>query len=156
MVNQFGEWLPDYPGQTPQQDPAYMQAVRRGVFPTINTGVNRQMQPQPQPSAQSRFVEVFPANSIDDVRAAHPPVGVTWVFFAGDDSFVGIKSVDVSGQEHVDIYDRRPPEPPAPVFEPSAYVRKDELPELISAAMLARSETPAAQRKSSKKEELDV
>ena len=38
----------------------------------------------------------------------------------------------MTGQVAMDIYDKRPPEPPAPVLNPEDFVRKDELSALIT------------------------
>ena len=57
--------------------------------------------------------------------------GTTKIFMAMDDSFNGVKTVTVSGQVIVDMYDKRPPAPPVPEINPNDYVRKDEIGQLI-------------------------
>lgn len=90
-----------------------------------------QIQPQAAPS--SRMVEVFP---VDDERAVDVfPVGngSTVMLIARDDSFIAVKSVSLDGTPTPTIYDKRPPAPPAPAFDPSAYVTRTELEERLAA-----------------------
>ena len=47
-----------------------------------------------------------------------------------DESEIYIKSATANGFT-LDVYVKRPPAPPAPAFDPSEYVRKDEMEKLI-------------------------
>ena len=96
--------------------------------------------PQYQPVQQQptgRMVEVIPVDN-ESVAVDFPvSVGSTVEFMAKDDSFVAFKTVEMNGQSSFAIYDLRPPAPPAPAFDPSAYVRRDEIDALV-AAVVAR------------------
>ena len=70
------------------------------------------------------------------------------MMIAKDDSFVAVKSVSVNGQSDFVIYDKRPPAPPVPTFNPQEYVRKDEIETLVAAALVAQT----SQRKVKKEE----
>ena len=100
---------------------------------------------QQQPA--SRLIEVFPADSEADAEKFPVNAGGTAVLFARNDSFIAVKSVGVNGQTAFDIYDKRPPAPPAPVFNPGEYVRKDEIENLVSAVLAAQTATKHAAKK---------
>ena len=57
------------------------------------------------------------------------------MFMTRDEKNIVVRSMYANGQHTDDIYDRRPPEPPAPTINPADYVRKDELSALISEVM---------------------
>lgn len=66
MVDINGRWYPDYPGQLPQQDPAYLRSMR-GQMQFQQAQQQAQSQQMQQPAIQqSGFVSV---PSMDDVRA---------------------------------------------------------------------------------------
>lgn len=121
------------------------------MYPTYNPFQAPQPMPQPVPQhqQQSRMVEVIPVANEGAVVDFPVPVGVTQEFVAQDDSFVAFKSNGVNGQSDIVYYDRRPPAPPAPAFDPAAFVRRDEIDGMIAAAMAAQ----AAPKRASKKED---
>ena len=109
-------------------------------------------QPIPQPvqhQQQTRMVEVIPVANENAVVDFPVPVGVTQEFVAQDDSFVAFKSNGVNGQSDIVYYDKRPPAPPAPAFDPAVFVRRDEIDDMIAAAISAQT-TP---KRSPKKED---
>lgn len=129
MVNQFGQFVPDYPGQQYYQDPVYMRfmAQQHQVQGTQMSSANQ------QPS--SRMVEVVPA--ANEKAAEEFPVGAgqTQMIIGSDDSFIAVKAVSVTGQVTFDIYDKRPPAPPVQPLNPEDYVRRDEVAALIADAL---------------------
>lgn len=82
-------------------------------------------------AGQARAVEVIPVDNEDQVNSWQVQAGTTVEFMARNDSFVAFKSVGINGEPSIEFYDRRPPAPPAPVFSPADYVRKDELMALL-------------------------
>ena len=123
MINQFGQFIPDYPGQQYYQDPAYMRYI--GQHP-------QGQQPQRQ---QTRTVEVVPAESEKAAEEFPVAAGCTQMIIGNDDSFIAVKAVSMTGQVRFDIYDRRPPAQPEPQFNPAEYVRRDEIAALVAEAM---------------------
>lgn len=101
----------------------------------------------------TRTVEIVPVDN--EASAAGFPVGMgaTQMMIAKDDSFVAVKSVSVNGQSDFVIYDKRPPAPPAPTFNPQEYVRKDEVETLVAAALAAQTSQSATKRSAKKEEE---
>ena len=107
------------------------------MYPAYNPFQAPQPIPQPvQHQQQTRMVEVIPVANESAVIDFPVPVGVTQEFVAQDDSFVAFKSNGVNGQSGIVYYDKRPPAPPTPSFDPSVFVRKDEIEDMVAAAML--------------------
>ena len=82
--------------------------------------------------------------------------GASQMMIAKDESAIYIKSALANGQTALDVYEKRPPAPPAPVFDPSEYVRRDEVETLVAAAMATQASQAAqaaTKRSQSKKEE---
>jgi len=99
-------------------------------------------QPQMQQNAaqqQGKYVEVVPVNAESEAQNCPMAAGSSTVFFANDDSFIAVKSVGVNGQITFSVYDKRPPAPAEPPVDLSAYVRRDEIGELVAAAVAAQS-----------------
>lgn len=135
-----------YPGQ---QMPMYAQQMAQAGFqqPTQMSGAN---QPAPAqmltpPTIRAEIVQVE-----DEQAAANFPVGAgaSQMMIARDESAIFIKSAMANGQTTLDVFQKRPPAPPAPAFDPAEYVRRDELDERVSAivaAQMAQSTRSAAQ-----------
>ena len=124
MINQFGQFIPDYPGQQYYQDPGYMRYMAQ-----------HQPQVQQQQQQNSRMVEVVPAASEKAAEEFPVAAGATQMIIGSDDSFIAVKAVSVTGQVTFDIYDKRPPAPPVQPLNPADYVRKDEVAVLIAEAL---------------------
>lgn len=126
MINQFGQFIPDYPGQQYYQDPVYMRYMSQH---------QPQVQQQVQQQQNSRMVEVVPAASEKAAEEFPVAAGATQMIIGSDDSFIAVKAVSVTGQVTFDIYDKRPPAPPVQPLNPADYVRKDEVGVLIAEAL---------------------
>ena len=102
-------------------------------FPQSYQPMYQPMQQQPAP--QGRMVEIVPVDTVEAAETFPVLVGATQMMIAKDDSFIAVKTNGVNGQSTFSVYDKRPPAPPAPVFTPDEYVRKDELEKLIAALL---------------------
>ena len=143
MVDQFGRWYPDYPGQQPFQDPAYMRAYGQQQ-PAQQAQQNQQgLTP---PTIRAEIVQVDSLDAIDRFPMA---AGTSQMFMTKDESTIVVRSMYANGQHSDDIYDKRPPAPPAPTLNPADYIRRDELPALIAEAL----QSQAAQRNAPAKKE---
>lgn len=69
--------------------------------------------------------------------------GASQMFMTRSEGNIIIKSMGQTGPLPLVVFDKRPPEPPAPAFDPAQYVRKDELEMLVSAAMAAQQSEQA-------------
>lgn len=122
MIDGLGRWFPDYPGQQPYMDPQYLRASHQQP-----QQMQQQMTP---PTIRAEIVQVD-----GEAAARQYPVaaGASQMMMARDDSAIYVKTAAANGESVLTIYDRRAPEPPAPKFDPAAYVRKDELQTLLAA-----------------------
>lgn len=144
MIDRFGNWYPDFPGQQPYQDPAYMRIHgQQYQQSTQQEQQNRQM--MTPPTIRAEIVQVDSIEAIDRFPMA---AGTSQMFMTKDDTNIVVRSMYANGQHTDEIYDKRPPAPPAPTLNPAEYVRKDELQALITEAMQAST----AQRKAPAKD----
>ena len=90
-----------------------------------------------QQTAQ-KVIEVVPVDTVEEGAKIQVQVGGSVLAYARDDSFIVVKSVGMNGENAINIYDKRPPAPPVPQFNPSEYVRKDEISALLAAALEAQ------------------
>lgn len=143
MIDRMGNWYPDWPGQQPYQDPAYVRAY----------GQQNQQHGQQQgqgltpPTIRAEIVQVDSLDAIDRFPMA---AGTSQMFMTKDEAAIVVRSMYANGQHNDDIYDKRPPAPPAPTLNPADYVRKDELQALIAEALQAHT---APHKAATKKEE---
>lgn len=147
MVDQYGRWYPDYMGQQPFQDPAYMRAIGQQVQ-------NQQVQPGTQMSSANQQdmtptirTEIKQVDSIDAIGRTPPAPGTTGAYMTKDEQTIIFRSMYANGEYKDRIYDMRPPAPPAPKFDPALYVRRDEIASLVDEALAVR--IAAAQQKQS-------
>ena len=103
--------------------------------------VQQPMMIQQEPN--TRTVEVESADSIRAAQETQVGAGQTKMFIGKDDSFILVKAVSMTGQVTMDIYDKRPPEPPVQVLNPEEFVRKDELSTLIAEIVGQQKRTTA-------------
>ena len=123
-------WNNGFPATYQQMySPGYpmMQPNQYGQQPMAGAQMPSPAQQAPQmltpPTIRAEIVQV------DDEKAATAfPVGAgaSQMMIAKDDSAIFIKSAMANGQTTLDVFEKRPPAPPAPVFDPGEYVRKDE------------------------------
>ena len=128
------------PVQQPQQQPAQMMTP-----PTIRAEII-----QIDDDGWEDYVDHFPVAG-----------GASQMFMTRSEGKIIIKSTGQTGPLPLIIYDKRPPAPPAPVFDPGEFVRKDEFNERLNAILDAleanQKEEPAqtaqnAPRRAAKKE----
>ena len=87
---------------------------------------------QYQQPTQAKYVEVVPVDTEAEAENCPMAAGSSGVFFARNDSFIAVKSVGVNGQITFNVFDKRPPAPVAPPFDPSAYVTREEFDALVA------------------------
>lgn len=124
--------------QNPFQQGYYQPIVQPQQVPQIG---------QPAQSAQPQMMtpptihaDIIQVSSIDQVKDASVGAGMSQMFMTQDEKTIIVKSASSNGYT-LDIYDKRPPTPPAPTFDPKAYVRKDEIEDLIVAFMSKSANT---------------
>lgn len=141
MVDQYGRWYPDYPGQQPWQDPAYMRAVgqpAQGQHPGMQPGTQMSSANQPsQDLTPTIRTDIKQVDSIEAISKTPPAPGTTGAYMTKDEKMIVFRSMYANGEYSDRIYDERPPAPPAPKFDPAEYVRRDEIQTLIKDALTA-------------------
>lgn len=158
MVDMYNRWVPDYPGQTPQADRAYMTAVQRGIFPTINTPppayapapMAGAPAPQPQPvSPPTIHADLIQITDISEVDKYTAHVGAPLGFITQSEDKIIFKTAGPDGPVPLTVYIKQPSQPEKQAFNPVDYVRKDEIKGLVNEAILAYSRAPKSEVKDS-------
>ena len=133
-------WNNGFPVTYPQMYPAYAPQAQPFSQPIIQPQQGGNPAPSfTPPTIRAEIIQV------DDEKAAGAfPVGpgASQMMIAKDDSAIFIKTAMANGQTTLEVFEKRPPAPPAPVFDPKEYVRKDELETLVSAALVAQTAKP--------------
>lgn len=137
MVDQFGNWRPDFPGQQPYMDPQFTRFY--GQQPGQ---ASRQPEPQHQTTAPAAMTpptihaEIVQVDG--DQAAAQYPVGAgaSQMMIARDESAIFVKTATPNGYT-LDVFEKRPPAPQAAPFNPAEYVRLEALPGIIAAEVQA-------------------
>jgi len=145
MVDNYGRWYPDYMGQQPFQDPAYMRAIGQQVQNQQAPGTQMSSANQQDMTPTIR-TEIKQVDSIDAIGRTPPAPGTTGAYMTKDEQTIIFRSMYANGEYKDRIYDMRPPAPPAPKFDPALYVRRDEIASLVDEALAVR--IAAAQQKS--------
>lgn len=115
----------------------YYQAVQP-YQQMVQQPVQQIQQPQAMtpPTIHAEIVQV----DGEEAAAGYPvAAGASQMMMARDDSAIYVKTAFANGQSSLDVFVKRPPAPPAPVFDPGEYVTRDELEKRLSALLGARS-----------------
>lgn len=130
MVDQYGRWFPDYPGQQPFMDPQYirMQGQQQTAQQTAPQQQNTVATTMTPPTIRAEIVQVD-----GEQAAAQYPVGagMSQMMISRDDSAIFVKSATANGYT-LDVFVKRPPAPEPTPFNPAEYVRLDALPALVA------------------------
>lgn len=124
-----------YPGA---QMPMYGQQMPNngyisGTFQNGNTQTMQQPQQQPAPmmtppTIRAEIIQIEDEAAVDRFPLA---AGASQMFMTRAEDKIIIKTMGQDGSLPLVIYDKRPPAPPAPKFDPAEYVRRDEADKLI-------------------------
>lgn len=116
----------------------YQYQYQPPQMPGNNWSMPSVQMPQQNPPVQQDMVPVIHLDikqieNIDSISKSPPTVGTTGAYMTKDEKTIIFRSVYANGEYTDKIYDERPPEPPAPVFDPKEYLRKDEFNERVGA-----------------------
>jgi len=124
-----------YPGQ---QMPMYGQQMPNngymgGTFQNGNNQPVQQPQQQPAqmmtpPTIRAEIIQIEDEAAVDRFPLA---AGASQMFMTRAEDKIIIKTMGQDGALPLVIYDKRPPAPPAPKFDPAEYMRRDEADKLI-------------------------
>ena len=135
------------PNMTPQMQPSQMSGANQPT-PMMTPPTIRAEIIQIDDEGWENYVDRFPLGP-----------GASQMFMTRSEGKIIIKPMGQTGPLPLIIYDKRPPEPPAPKFDPDQFVRKDELEMLVSAAPATQQSeqavrtAPVAARRAAKKED---
>ena len=139
MIDQFGRWYPDYPGQQTWQDPAYMRAYGQQG----QQHAQHPAQMMTLPTIDAKIIQVDNVDAIDRVTITP---GAPQMFWTKDEQTIVVRTVYANNQHSDRVWKEQPPEPTAPTLNPADYVRKDELQALIAEALQARTAPTKAKK----------
>lgn len=130
MINTLGQWVPDYPGQYPAADPTYMQYLRQ----QIHVPQTQQQQVQ-QPAAPTVYhADIIPVDDEQVVASYFVQPGASQMFMKKDSTAFYVKTAYTDGRDPVvDVFEKRPPAPPAPKLDPADVVTKEYLEQRLAA-----------------------
>jgi hypothetical protein len=86
------------------------------------------------PTIRADIIQVEDEDTADRFPLA---AGTRQIFMTRPEDKIIIKTMSQTGALPLEVYVKRPQTPPAPRFDPSEYVRRDEIPELVRAALTA-------------------
>lgn len=130
-----------------QQYQAYQQPMQQ---PVANNATAQQAAPQAM-TPPTIHAEIIQIDGEADVNRWPVNAGASQMFITKAEDKIIIKTMGPNGPLPLDVFEKRPPAPPEPTFDPSAYVRRDEIDGLVAAAVAASQ--PA--KRASKKEETE-
>ena len=132
MIDPYGRWIPDFPGQQPYQDPAYMRMANQQQHQQQQPA---HMQQSAQPPIQNggfisvRSIEeveawpIAPGNSITFHISTNPPLIA--------EKTRGFSQLENAVTKYYDLHERQinqtPLAQPAPAFNPADFVTKADL-----------------------------
>lgn len=138
--------------QAPQSNPYAQQMPTAGFQqPMPGTQMSPANQAAPMmtpPTIRAEIIQVEDEGWENYIDRFPLGPGASQMFMTRGETKVIIKSAGQTGPLPLIIFDRRPPEPPAPVFNPGEYMRRDEAEKmikdnveiLVSAALAASSQ----------------
>lgn len=124
MIDRMGNWYPDYPGQQPLQDQAFVR--------TFGIGQQGQAQQTPALTPPTIHADIVQVEGPEGIERYPLAAGATQMFMTKDEQLILIRTQLQNGQHTDEIYDRRPPAPPAAPINPADFVRRDELAALLA------------------------
>lgn len=171
----YGQTFPQ--GYPMAQNAAYAQQMAQTGFQQPNmtpqmqgTQMSPPNQPVPMmtpPTIRAEIIQIDDEGWENYVDRFPLGPGASQMFMTRSEGNIIIKSMGQTGPLPLVVFDKRPPEPPAPAFDPDQYMRRDEaeqyindrVEKLVSAALAAQQSeqatrtAPGAARRASKKED---
>ena len=130
---------PAYGQQMPNPTAYQAPTTQQPVSSTQMSGANQAAQPMmTPPTIRAEIIQLADDTWENTVDRFPLGPGASQMFITKSEDKVIIKTMGQDGPLPLIIYDKRPPEPPAPKFDPAQFVRKDELDMLVSAALAAQ------------------
>lgn len=138
-----------YGQQMPNPTAYQAPMAQQQLSPTQMSGTNQSAQMMTPPTIRAEIIQLADETWENTVDRFPLGPGASQMFITKSEDKVIIKTMGQDGPLPLIIYDKRPPEPPAPKFDPGQFVRKDELEKLIKETLTAN----VPPRRAAKKEE---
>lgn len=121
------------------QNAAYAQQMAQAAYQQPSMTPPMQQMPQQQapqmmtpPTIRAEIIQIEDEAAVDRFPLA---AGASQMFMTRAEDKIIIKTMGQDGALPLVIYDKRPPAPPAPKFDPREFVRKDEFNERLNAIL---------------------
>lgn len=157
MVDAYGRWFPDYPGQQPYMDPQFARIHGQQSAQTAQQNAPQPQQPavsaaMTPPTIHAEIVQVD-----GETAASQYPVGagMSQMMISKDDSAIFVKTATANGYT-LDVFEKRPPAPQTAPFNPAEYVRVDALPGLVTAEVQAAIAAMQSSKPTKKRNETEA
>lgn len=141
----YGQMYPQ--GYPIPQAPAYGPQMPNPGFQQPMQQAQQQAPQMSQDMTPTIRVEMKQTDSIEAINRVPMAAGTTGAFMTKDEAHIVFRTMYQNGEHSDEIYDRRPPAPPAPKFDPADYVRKDQLDMLVSASIASQLAAARTQEK---------
>lgn len=121
---------------TPYYYPSSYQPIYNPYQQQLLQQTQNSQQTMTPPTIHADIVQVD-----NEQSAINYPVGAgeSQMMIARDDSAIFVKSALQNGQYKFDVFTKRPPEPDKPKFDPSEYIKRDEIEGIIDSILANRS-----------------
>ena len=121
----------------------YQYQYQPQQIPMNNWNMPSAQMPQQSPAVQQDMTPVIhmdikQVESVEAISKNPPATGTTGAYMTKDEKTIVFRSVYANGEYTDKVYEERPPEPPAPTFDPAEYMRKDEFDERVNAIVTAK------------------
>ena len=137
MIDQLGRWYPDYPGQQPTQDPAYLRAMQvQQQAQMQQVQAQQQQMSQPQPTQGRTQTGIIPVQNEQQARNWYVGAGQSVTFIDENAPYCYTKTMGFSQLDR-------------PQFTRYRLVREDDAPQQPAQAAQPVQDTSHNQRQSS-------
>lgn len=124
----------------------YQYQYQPQQMPVNNWNMATGQMPQQNPLSQQDMVptihmDIKQVDGVEAISKNPPAPGTTGAYITKDEKTIVFRSVYANGEYTDKVYELRPPAPQKPEFDPAEYVRKDEINDIISKALLQKKST---------------
>ena len=125
----YGGFYPGYYNPA-QMQPTQMSVAQQQGNPFQNVAASGQAMTPPTIHA-----EIVQVGSEQEANTFPVAAGASQMMIAKDDSFIAVKTAYANGEAIVNFFAKRPPAPPKPAVDLSAYVTRDEMENRLAAIL---------------------
>ena len=139
------------PMYQPMMQPAQTPTIAPQVQGTQMSFANQPQQMLTPPTIRAEIIQIDDEAAVDRFPLG---AGQSQMFMTKAEDKIIIKTMGQNGPLPLDVYEKRPPQPKEPPFNPADYVRRDEINALVAAAVASQPVISATPRKRSNVKEV--